>query len=715
MAVEESAGKHDQDDESCDSFDSDEDCDFVKLPIDTRFLIIIHDFLSSFGLCRANSFCYLDLIRSHMIAFLLSPTAFEDGVTKAVRSFVEKQVDQCVHCQLGITLKKIRAKTNQYSEHSNKFDVPHQKLTWPLGLQLLSYYKPKEIPAYDSYKGDSVSAEFGHFLRKLLDISPAKPALTLEQIDTYLIEEKPVKLLEFSDRVIQMKMGMNEDQENSAVICYLLADHEVKQHEYFKALEKYKQAISFLPCLFDAWAGMALSWISSVTSNLDDCDSEAKLNNIEAIISIVRSFQIAHALEPQNGKVLMEYASFGFEIYSLVKRCEKFGNIDESPIHPRKMVQKFVGGEFDADIKPDSKILLRNVQKLFLDANRCKDIDPPSDRWFCFYMLGKIGLKLDNGIVETIEHFSQALSLLFDHDAVFPGRTISSSNAPRHAVECFELFYRIHTDILKFLFVTHKTTDQDNAIDDEIDKITSILRGLYSKRFLTMHAFARFCNVEETEKRSDESQTNSLAPTENTEADISSSISKAKELAVICVHALAFCSTRFPEHFKSRYRLAHSFFYHPLLRDVQRCGMVLLGWPIANDSGPFAGIKLGSSLFDPRKIQNGSSGALMSGFWRSNHPDFDRRGTFFAHTEKLVQPFLQLFKLLKFSFFKRCVTLLLEFLHFSSENNPDIWKLLQVAHTQLARTAPSARRYLRESDQSKLALYFFTKRFIISF
>jgi hypothetical protein len=54
-------------------------------------------------------------------------------------------------------------------------------------------------------------------------------------------------------------------------------------------------------------------------------------------------------------------------------------------------------------------------------------------------------------------------------------------------------------------------------------------------------------------------------------------ISDKKEIVSYCIQALEECHRRFPEHFKSLYRMAYHYFHSSTDRDVDKARAILLG------------------------------------------------------------------------------------------------------------------------------------------
>lgn len=146
---------------------------------------------------------------------------------------------------------------------------------------------------------------------------------------------------------------------------------------------------------------------------------------------------------------------------------------------------------------------------------------------------------------------------------------------------------------------------------------------------------------------------------------------KKKELMDQCIYALEYCLRRFPQHHKSRYRLAYVFYYSPEHKETSACRDLLLGSNtrrLKTFSFPHQGV------FNEKSKTN-----LFSAFWRIPEEDIDRPGCFCTHTYKSV-------------------ALLLDVLSELKE-----WDTLLLIQNLLYRTPEQGKKYLRDNERHYLA------------
>ncbi|EAT36703.1 AAEL011236-PA, partial [Aedes aegypti] len=101
-----------------------------------------------------------------------------------------------------------------------------------------------------------------------------------------------------------------------------------------------------------------------------------------------------------------------------------------------------------------------------------------------------------------------------------------------------------------------------------------------------------------------------------------------------CIRNLEECVIRFPEHYKSIYRLAYHYLNAPgETKSLERCNQLLLGSYKAALGNHVAG------LFTERRSNN-----FFNGIWRIPSSDIDRPGSFSTHLAKCVAILIETLK-----------------------------------------------------------------------
>ncbi|KAI5622058.1 calcineurin-binding protein cabin-1 isoform X2 [Silurus asotus] len=155
-------------------------------------------------------------------------------------------------------------------------------------------------------------------------------------------------------------------------------------------------------------------------------------------------------------------------------------------------------------------------------------------------------------------------------------------------------------------------------------------------------------------------------------------VEQRKMLVEMCVRALFLCLNRFPQHYKSLYRLAHLYTYSKTHKNLQWARDVLLG-----SSVPWQQLKHmpAQGLFCERNKTN-----LFNGIWRIPVDEIDRPGSFASHMN-------------------RSIVLLLDVLSQLRDHDT----LLKIS-LMLQRTPDQGKKFLRDVDRQVSAkrAFFFT-------
>ncbi|XP_031557657.1 calcineurin-binding protein cabin-1-like [Actinia tenebrosa] len=222
-----------------------------------RFLRTAHDHLGRRGWCCNNDGIFLllcvDLLREQ-----LSKPNFSS------RDDLVRDLEQCFLCLYGHPSKK--AKLRGLQEH-NSCQIP---LTWRNSAVVFNYFKPPELPTFDS-KTNTISTEVQNLMRRI----------------TLVVPQHELEAISF-DNVQAFMEGVNDDvpklPENLATVkrpvvselFYLLADFYFKNKEFSKALKFYTHDICVQPNRSDSWAAMALIRKSRLESKLNACEPKSE-------------------------------------------------------------------------------------------------------------------------------------------------------------------------------------------------------------------------------------------------------------------------------------------------------------------------------------------------------------------------------------------------------------------------------------------------------
>lgn len=134
----------------------------------------------------------------------------------------------------------------------------------------------------------------------------------------------------------------------------------------------------------------------------------------------------------------------------------------------------------------------------------------------------------------------------------------------------------------------------------------------------------------------------------------------------MCIKNLEECVSRFPEHYKSIYRLVHNFLH--VNEDLDKCRQLLLTSSYKTTLGNSI-----NGLFSERKSNN-----FFNGIWRIPTAEIDRPGNFTSHLSK-------------------CIIILMDVLKKTNDHET----LLDLA-MQLQKIPENEKKYLTECDRKEL-------------
>ncbi|ESO97504.1 hypothetical protein LOTGIDRAFT_152594 [Lottia gigantea] len=203
-------------------------------------------------------------------------------------------------------------------------------------------------------------------------------------------------------------------------------------------------------------------------------------------------------------------------------------------------------------------------------------------------------------------------------------------------------------------------TEEDMVIDlTESDEDLSKKTCLYPDQRVDLKTHSNTPKTDSERKIQDK-------PKDDAEAQVVDPEVKRKELISSCMKTLNMCLSRFPNHYKSVYRLAYAYTYSKNHKNLQFARDLLLGtnhWQKTDHmSSP--------GLFHERKTAN-----FFQGIWKIPVQEIDRAGSFASHMNKAI-------------------CLLLDILKELNDN-----RMLYNVHVQLLRVPDSGKKFLRDSER----------------
>ncbi|KAF4526739.1 hypothetical protein B566_EDAN015309 [Ephemera danica] len=358
------------------------------------------------------------------------------------RSKLTPYVEQIIYCLYAYPNKKTKGRHLQ--EHS----VPQLPLTFDRAQQLLEFYRPDELPEFDSYRLGSISADAEVLFKRILTLAPpeSNPGNFIDEMKDYIFDLSPDLP---KAKHTPLPPGVRD-------INYLLGDYYFKNSDLQKAIQYYLLDVCHNPDRLDSWAGMALARGSQLETQLNSCEAIDEVEYLKQASAAQRCYKRTLELDNFHGLIWIEFGSFVYMIHSFCSRLLKQES-DRLSLEQFEMLEE------------KKEATLNTAEECFKKASQLwQDLGEESaqqdERWLHHYMLGKIVEKREDDPIEAITQYQKAAKFLFENNATYPSK-ISYTNPPEYSIEALEIHYRIHACILKFL-----ESNEGKQIDEKNEK-----------------------------------------------------------------------------------------------------------------------------------------------------------------------------------------------------------------------------------------------------
>uniref|UniRef100_A0AAA9RXQ1 Calcineurin binding protein 1 n=1 Tax=Bos taurus TaxID=9913 RepID=A0AAA9RXQ1_BOVIN len=291
------------------------------LPSSLMLLNTAHEYLGRRAWCCNSDGALLRFYVRVLQKELAAPTP-EDA--HPYKEELETALEQCFYCLYSHPSKKSKAR--YLEEHS----APQVDLLWEDALFMFEYFKPKTLPEFDSYKTSTVSADLANLLRRIASIVPrtARPALSLDRVSAY-IEGTSVEVPCLPEGADPSPPVVNE-------LYYLLADYHFKNKEQSKAVKFYMHDICVCPDRFDSWAGMALARASRIQDKLNSNELKSDGPVWKHATPVLSCFRRALEIDSSNLSLWIEFGTMSYALHSFASRQLK----QWRPELPAELVQQ---------------------------------------------------------------------------------------------------------------------------------------------------------------------------------------------------------------------------------------------------------------------------------------------------------------------------------------------------------------------------------------
>ncbi|XP_046803424.1 calcineurin-binding protein cabin-1-like isoform X3 [Lucilia cuprina] len=654
-----------------------DDIQDVNELIPKSFLILFtaHEYLGKRQWCTNDNGEFLQYILDAVVLNLKAP------VYDVCRDVIYEYLEQVTYCLFKYPQKKARLR------HLEDHEASQIKLCWPKAIQVFDLYRPEDLPEFNSYKLESISSDMEQLLLKIVSLMPKEldPSKSIHYVTMFIEGRCESPTLDANAFKLPYKV---------LSLYYLLADFYFKNRDFIKAIKFYTLDLAVNPTRFDSWAGMALSKASKIETKLNGLDPISMQNIWEECEEVLRCFECCINLNRFQTLLWIEYGSFSYTIHSCFSRylknnsktdetydvinerknkmltiaynCFSFANSlqssttsgnseDNSDANDEKWLCQYMLGKISEKRKEEPKIYLNyylmaanhlyeNSATYPIKINHSNPTTLSVEALEVFYRINAAIIKyLQSGkeiTRSTGDLFNKILKNLSNSPFAYNKAKIDGNSLNMLKGKLVNKFKHPVNNSAKQ--EVHTISDTISNVDNiksqeetkEISKCLKISLQEFSSAVLTSSGTSSVMSSDtsnvETESDSDESITDN-----ESNSHIKSGTLNIEELKLVyrmVVQNIEECATRFPEHYKSIYRLVYHYMNSPMeYCDLAQSEQLLLG-QYKTSLG-----NLVNGLFYDRKNNN-----LFNGIWRIPSSEIDRPGSFSAHLVKCVKIFIQL-------------------------------------------------------------------------
>ncbi|XP_064089547.1 calcineurin-binding protein cabin-1-like [Macrobrachium nipponense] len=672
----------------------------------TLFLITAHDELGKHSWCCSDDGIFLLYCLDVLLVELRRPLDSQHRV------LLHHTLEQVTFCLYSHPSKKSKHK------HLRDHGVPQIAFCWERAMQLYQYYRPNVLPDFQTSQIPSITDDAAVLFRRIIALLPdeAKPDDQTQGVEAYINGE-----------VAECNYSPFAPPTDIISDCfYLLGDYYFKNKEWQNAIKYYKLDLSINKERLESWAPLGLSMKAMLETQLNSCevieDEEAFFSLAKAAVQCLRQ---ALKLDQYHTNLWVEFGGLVYMVHSHASRLLKQELNPDISLETFDMLEKFKNEMLDLAENCFTRAL--TIQEDGYEEGL------PDERWLHCYMLGKVSEKKGRPPQTIIQYYLKAANYLHNIRAKYPTR-INYNSPQEFSVEALEMYYRIHAFVLKYLH-QREGRDVDPVI---LDTFTKCLDELETSSFATCREKRNTSGTDAkgddflsgdtpSKKRSLEDVSDIEPPAKKHLSDVGGNEDKSAtkeemqiaddkqdskvpveikkdpvdkdkkesddEIQVVeekviekkdhytivsrCLAALRMCLSRFQEHYKTMYRLAHYYHVSKFHKDNNKAQNYLLGCHLWQNVGymPVNG------LFNERKvwIQQPKNSNFFHGVWRIPNDEIDRPGSFAAHMY-------------------RCVSLILDIL----PQMKDFFMILQIA-LALKNSPDKDKKYLRDNERELLS------------
>lgn len=231
---------------------SDEEDEDEDIPTSIMILLTAHEFLGRHSWCCINEAKLLLFTMKLVIPRLRTPQF------ASVRDKLSKYIEQIFFCLYGHPNKDKRTKPKYLEDHR----VPQIELTWEGGQLLFDFYRPDQLPEFDTPRAASINAETHSLFKKVISLVPDEhdPSSKIDEVTAYIV----------GDRDVMPTVKKPLPYQVSSIYA-LLGDYLFKYNQYANSTCYFLMDLCLHPEAFNSWATLAMVMGTEFGTALTSC------------------------------------------------------------------------------------------------------------------------------------------------------------------------------------------------------------------------------------------------------------------------------------------------------------------------------------------------------------------------------------------------------------------------------------------------------------
>lgn len=222
------------------SHHSESDDEDEGIPPSIMILFTAHEFIGRHSWCCFNEAKLLFFTMNLIIPQLETPQY------ASIKDRLTKYLEQIFFCLYGHPNKVNKTRPKYLQDHG----VPQMELTWDGAQLLFDFYKPKQLPNFQSPRILSISMDTEILFKRIIRLVPQEsdPNQIVDDMTAYIVGARE-----------KMPSVMKPLPHAISTIYYLLGDFYFKNNKWDHACRYYLLDLCLYPRGLNSWAGLAMA------------------------------------------------------------------------------------------------------------------------------------------------------------------------------------------------------------------------------------------------------------------------------------------------------------------------------------------------------------------------------------------------------------------------------------------------------------------------